>query len=140
MERVRAWWEKAGLNAGLGWVVLVAAVALVINYGGLIRDSDDQRTLAAAVGALQASMTAEQEARKLLEAYVRNLEQRGMERTARRDADIATLNGRLSTQEGKLASLQIEIAAKLAELITDVRSIKDRLGQRAVVTTPNRAG
>ncbi len=138
---VRSWWERAGLNAGLGWVVLVAAVALVVNYSGLLRDSEDQRTLAATVGSLQAQMTAEIEARLLLEQTVGNLEARGAERTARRDSDIAQLNGRLSSVEGKLATLQIEIAAKLAELITDVRAIKEKLANtRAAATVPSRAG
>lgn len=137
---VRSWWERAGLNAGLGWVVLVACIALVVNYSGLLRDSEDQRELAAAVGSLQAAMVAEQEARKLLEQQVANLESRGAERTARRDADIAASNGRLSTVEGKLASMQVDLAAKLAEISADLRTIKDRLGNRAAIAVPDRAG
>lgn len=137
---VRSWWERAGLNAGLGWVVLVAAVALVVNYSGLLRDSEDQRTLAATVGSLQAQMTAEIEARLLLEQTIGNLEARGAERTARRDSDIAQLNGRLSSVEGKLASMQVDLAAKLAEISADVRAIKDRLGNRAATGPPQRQG
>ena len=139
-QQIRSWWERAGLNAGLGWVVLVACIALVVNYSGLLRDSEDQRALATAVGVLQAGLTAEQEARKLLEQTVANLESRGAERTARRDADIAATNGRLSTVEGKLASLQVDLAAKLAEISADVRAIKDRLGNRAAIAVPDRAG
>lgn len=138
---VRSWWERAGLNAGLGWGIFVGLIFLILNYGGLLKDSEQQKELVAAVAGLQSAATAEAEARKLLEQAVANLEARGAERTARRDADIAALNGRLSTAEGKLATLQIEIAAKLAELITDVRAIKEKLANtRAAATVPSRAG
>lgn len=138
---VRSWWERAGLNAGLGWVVLVAAIALVVNYSGLLKDSEQQKELVSAVAALEQAMSAEIEARKLLGLGMQNLADRGAERTARRDADIASLGARLSAAESKIATIQVEIAAKLGELLADVRAIKEKLANtRAAATVPSGAG
>lgn len=139
-QTVRTGLERIGLNPALLWAMAIVAVTLVVQYAGLLRDSEQQKELVVAVSALTAGLNAEQEARKLLELQLRNLADRGAERTSRRDADIAALNGRLSTLEGKTASLQLDVASALARIEADLRAIKDRLGNRAAVVAPQRAG
>lgn len=144
---VKSWAQSWGLNAGIALTCLLLLANLAKEWGGFGRDSEQQRELVMTVAVLREGLLAEQEARKLLEVAVGNLESRGVERTARRDADIAATNGRLSTVEGKLASMQVDLAAKLAEISSnvlttkeDVRELKTRIGNRAAVTVPTREG
>ena len=114
-------------NLDLVKVVMLLGLfaTLVLQWGGLQRDSAQQLTMAGEIAALQTAANDEQRAREALEQALKNLESRGAERTARRDADIAALAGRIGTLEGKTATMQIDLVRSLSELTADVRAIKE---------------
>lgn len=137
---VKSFAQQWGLNAGIALTCLLLIANLAKEWGGFGRDSEQQRELVTAVALLKEGLQAEQAARELLAVTLKTLAERGDERSARRSSEVATLAGRLSAVEGKVAGLQIDLAGKLAEISADVRAIKDRLGNRAAVAVPQREG
>ena len=125
----KTWAERIGLNLTSAIMLLGLFCGGVLFVGMVISSLDKQRETAATIASLSEAMTTEAEARRLLEANLREKSDR-----------IAELHARLQRVEDSSLALKVEIAGTLAKLAADVSNIKERLSGRVSLTVPERAG
>lgn len=129
VQMAKSWAERIGLNVASTIMLLGLLCGGVLFIGAVISSLDKQREISAALSTLDESVTKEAEARRLLEASLREKENR-----------IAELHARLQRVEDSSLALKVEIAGTLAKLAADVSNIKERLSGRVSLSVPSREG
>ncbi len=129
VRMAKSWAERIGLNVTSAIMLLGLFCGGVLFVGVVISSLDKQREISAILAALDESVQTEAEARRLLEANLREKSDR-----------IAELHARLQRVEDSSLALKVEIAGTLAKLAADVSNIKERLSGRVSLSVPERAG
>lgn len=129
VQMAKSWAERIGLNVTSAVMLLSLFCGGVLFVGAVISSLDKQRETQAEIATLNESMSTEAEARRLLEANLREKSDR-----------IAELHARLQRVEDSSLALKVEIAGTLAKLAADVSNIKERLSGHVALSVPDRAG